>query len=161
MALGDLVADGTVRVLSGTEFDEPVHASRPPPSSATAGPRPAPLLVLVSGDEVNALKSFRNLPDTRVLAIGDVEVQDYVWAKQPAVHRSRRVLPRGWRERRRRRPDGRPADHHPSDHLREELPGHRAATGTPSRCNYRATKPHVRAAVEEIFKVQGHRRATP
>jgi ribosomal protein L4 len=40
-----------------------------------------PLLVLVSGDEANALKSFRNLAGTRALAIGDAEVQDYVWAK--------------------------------------------------------------------------------
>ena len=40
-----------------------------------------PLLVLVSGDELNALKSFRNLAGTRALAIGDAEVQDYVWAK--------------------------------------------------------------------------------
>jgi ribosomal protein L4 len=35
----------------------------------------------VSGDEVNALKSFRNLAGTRALAVGDAEVQDYVWAK--------------------------------------------------------------------------------
>ena len=37
--------------------------------------------MLVSNDELNALKSFRNLAGTRTLAIGDAEVQDYVWAK--------------------------------------------------------------------------------
>ncbi len=34
-----------------------------------------------AGDEVAALKSFRNLAGTRALTIGDAEVQDYVWAK--------------------------------------------------------------------------------
>ena len=32
-------------------------------------------------EEIDALKSFRNLTGTRVLPIGEAEVQDYVWAK--------------------------------------------------------------------------------
>ena len=79
MALGDLVAGGTVRVLSGAAFDEPsTHKAAAILGNAGLD---RPLLVLVSGDEVNALKSFRNLAGTRTLAIGDAEVQDYVWAK--------------------------------------------------------------------------------
>ena len=80
MALGDLVAGGTVRVLSRRELRRAVHQEGGRASSAR--PRSTGrLLVLVSGDELNALKSFRNLAGTRALAIGDAEVQDYVWAK--------------------------------------------------------------------------------
>jgi large subunit ribosomal protein L4 len=79
MALGDLVAGGTVRVLSGALFDEPsTHKAAAILGKAGLD---RPLLVLVSSEEVNALKSFRNLAGTRALAIGDAEVQDYVWAK--------------------------------------------------------------------------------
>ena len=93
MALGDLVAGGTVRVLSGAAFRRALHQAgghHPRATPASTGP----LLVLVGNDELNALKSFRNLAGTRVLAIGDAEVQDYVWAEEPSVHRSGRVLPR-------------------------------------------------------------------
>ncbi|OFW60755.1 MAG: 50S ribosomal protein L4 [Actinobacteria bacterium RBG_16_64_13] len=79
MALADLVAGGTVRVLSGTTFDEP-SAKR---AAGILGKieLEKPLLVLVGGEEVAALKSFRNLAGTRVLTIGEAEVQDYIWAK--------------------------------------------------------------------------------
>jgi large subunit ribosomal protein L4 len=79
MALGDLVSGGTVRVLSGAPFDVP--STQKAASILGKAGLDRPLLVLVSGDEVNALKSFRNLAGTRALAIGDAEVQDYVWAK--------------------------------------------------------------------------------
>jgi len=36
--------------------------------------------VLVGAEEVAAFKSFRNLAGTRVMPIGEAEVQDYVWA---------------------------------------------------------------------------------
>jgi large subunit ribosomal protein L4 len=79
MALADLVAGGTVRVLSGAAFEEPST------QRATTILRKAeldrPLLVLVGAEEIAALKSFRNLAGTRVLTIGEAEVQDYVWAK--------------------------------------------------------------------------------
>jgi large subunit ribosomal protein L4 len=78
MALGDLVAGGTVRMLSGASFDEPS-------TQRAAGildklELQKPLLVLVGADEVAALKSFRNLAGTRVMTIGEAEVQDYIWA---------------------------------------------------------------------------------
>ena len=40
-----------------------------------------PLLVLVGPEELSVLRSFRKLTDTRALAVGDAEVQDYVWAR--------------------------------------------------------------------------------
>ncbi len=79
MALSDLVAGGTVRVLSGASWDAP--STQKAAGIIGKAELDRPLLVLVSGDEVNALKSFRNLAGTRALSIGDAEVQDYVWAK--------------------------------------------------------------------------------
>jgi large subunit ribosomal protein L4 len=79
MALGDLVSGGTVRVLTGAEFAEPStkRAAEIISKAGIAGP----LLVLVGPEEVSALKSFRNIADTRALAVGEAEVQDYVWAR--------------------------------------------------------------------------------
>jgi large subunit ribosomal protein L4 len=79
MALGNLVAEGKVRVLSGVEFAEP-SAKR---AAGIIGKADIakPVLVLVGPEELSALKSFRNLADTRTLAVGEAEVQDYVWAR--------------------------------------------------------------------------------
>ncbi len=79
MALGDLVAGGTTRVLAATEFAEP-STKRAAEIISKAGIE-NPLLVLVGPEEISALKSFRNLTETRALTIGDAEVQDYVWAR--------------------------------------------------------------------------------
>jgi large subunit ribosomal protein L4 len=79
MALADLVAGGTVRVLAGAEFAEP-SAKLAATILGKAGVA-KPLLVLVGPEEISALKSFRNLSGTRALAVGEAEVQDYVWAR--------------------------------------------------------------------------------
>ena len=79
MALADLVTGGTVRVLAGGSFAEP-STKRAAAILAKAG-LDNPLLVLVGPEEIAAFKSFRNLAGTRVLPIGEAEVQDYVWAK--------------------------------------------------------------------------------
>ncbi len=83
MALGDLVAGGTVRVLSGAEFGEP--SSKRAADIIGKAAMDMPLLVLVGPEELSALKSFRNLADTRALSVGDAEVQDYVWARSPLL----------------------------------------------------------------------------
>ncbi|MFH0916556.1 MAG: 50S ribosomal protein L4 [bacterium] len=79
MALADLVAGGTVRVLTGAAFDEP--SAKRAATILGKAELDKPLLVLVGAEEIAALKSFRNLAGTRVLTIGEAEVQDYVWAK--------------------------------------------------------------------------------
>jgi large subunit ribosomal protein L4 len=79
MALADLVAGGTVRVLSGSGFAEP--STRQAAAIVRKAELDSPLLVLVGPDELAALKSFRNLAGTRVMTVGEAEVQDYVWAK--------------------------------------------------------------------------------
>ena len=79
MALGDLVAGGTVRVLAGATFAEP--SAKRAASIVSKTELDKPLLVLVGAEEVSALKSFRNLAGIRAMTIGEAEVQDYVWAK--------------------------------------------------------------------------------
>lgn len=79
MALADLVAGGTVRVLTEAEFAEP--STKRAAGIVQKAELAAPLLVLVGADEIGALKSFRNLPDTRVFTVGEAEVQDYIWAR--------------------------------------------------------------------------------
>jgi len=79
MALADLVGGGTVRVLSGAAFSEP--STKRAASILGKAALDSPVLVLVGAEEIAALKSFRNLAGTRVLTIGEAEVQDYVWAK--------------------------------------------------------------------------------
>lgn len=79
MALTDLVAGGTVRVIPGALFNEP--STKFAAGFLKKSSVDAPLLVLVGADEIAALKSFRNLPNTRALPVGEAEVQDYVWAK--------------------------------------------------------------------------------
>lgn len=79
MALADLVSGGTVRVLSGADFTEP--STKRAANIVGTADIARPLLVLVGPEELSALKSFRNLAGTRALAVGEAEVQDYVWAK--------------------------------------------------------------------------------
>ncbi|NLV71024.1 MAG: 50S ribosomal protein L4 [Actinobacteria bacterium] len=79
MALADLVAGGTVRVLSGASFEEP--STKKAASILDKAELERPLLVLVGSEEIAALKSFRNLTGIRALVVGEAEVQDYVWAK--------------------------------------------------------------------------------
>jgi large subunit ribosomal protein L4 len=78
-ALGNLVENGNVRVLAGLEFEVP--STKRAVAILASSSLPAPYLVVGDPMEVNLLLSFRNLPHTRVLPIGEVEVQDYIWAR--------------------------------------------------------------------------------
>lgn len=79
IALGDLVAGGTVRVLAGADFDEP--STKRAAGIVGKADMTKPLLVLFGPEEASALKSFRNLVGIRARTVGEAEVQDYVWAK--------------------------------------------------------------------------------
>ncbi len=83
MALGNLVGNDCVRVLSGVDFDAP--STRRAAGILDACGLEAPILVMASPNEINTLLSFRNLADTRVLPVNEVEVQDYVWARSAVV----------------------------------------------------------------------------
>jgi large subunit ribosomal protein L4 len=79
MALGALVENDSVRVLSGVEFTEP-STKRAATILAGTGLE-GPFLVITAPEELEALLSFRNLTSTRVFPFNEVEVQDYLWAR--------------------------------------------------------------------------------
>jgi large subunit ribosomal protein L4 len=83
MALGNLIANDAVRVLSGTEFDVP--STKRASAILDSAELDGPTLVVASAEELNTLLSFRNLPRTRVLPVNEVEVQDYVWARSAVL----------------------------------------------------------------------------
>lgn len=93
MALGALVEDGNVRVLSGVEFLQPStkRAAAILKSTGLEGP----FLVITAPEELEALLSFRNIPSTRVFPINEVEVQDYLWARSAVMTDAALILLEG------------------------------------------------------------------
>jgi large subunit ribosomal protein L4 len=69
---------GSVAVLDASTFDTP-STKTAAQALAKWGAR-NPLLVLVTGEEVGAMKSFRNLPRTQVLEVGAAGVADVIGA---------------------------------------------------------------------------------
>ena len=93
MALGSLVENGTVRVLTGVEFETP--STRRAAFILNQSGLDGPTLVVASPKEVNTLLSFRNLVDTRVLPLNEVEVQDYIWARSAVLTEAALVMLQG------------------------------------------------------------------
>lgn len=83
MAMGNLVENGSLSVLAGTSFEEP-STKRAAALVGGAGVE-LPLLLIAAPDELGLLLSFRNLPGVRALPVGDVEVQDYIWARSALI----------------------------------------------------------------------------
>lgn len=86
MALGNLISNDSVRVLSGVEFEAP--STQRAAAILASTELEGPTLVVATAQEVNTLLSFRNLPRTRVLPLGEVEVQDYMWARSAVLTES-------------------------------------------------------------------------
>jgi len=74
---------GSVAVLDAAGFDTP-STKTAAQALAKWGAR-NPLLVLVTGEEVGAMKSFRNLPRTQVLEVGAAGVADVIGAAAVVV----------------------------------------------------------------------------
>ena len=83
MALGNLISNDAVRVLSGVDFEAP--STQRAAAILASTELEGPTLVVGTGREINMLLSFRNLPRTRVLPLSEVEVQDYVWARSAVL----------------------------------------------------------------------------
>jgi large subunit ribosomal protein L4 len=86
VALSAHAGAGSLHALDGGAFDGPSTA-RAAELVATAGLR-APLVVVVTADEGNVAKSFRNLHRTHVVDVLEVEVADVVWARALIVSRA-------------------------------------------------------------------------
>jgi large subunit ribosomal protein L4 len=81
-ALTQHAADGTLGVLDGSGFSEP--STRTAVELLESWGKDLPLVV-VTKDEQNVVKSFRNLDKVVVLTPGELEVAALVWAKSVLV----------------------------------------------------------------------------
>jgi large subunit ribosomal protein L4 len=86
IALSAHAGAGSLHAVDGGAFDAPGTA-KAAELVATAGLRP-PLVVVVTGDERNLAKSFRNLHRTHVVDVLEVEVADVVWARALIVSKA-------------------------------------------------------------------------
>jgi large subunit ribosomal protein L4 len=78
IALSGHAGAGSLHVVDGAGFDAP-RTSRAAELVTTAALR-APLVVVVTGAELDLGKSFRNLERTHVVDVVHLEVADVVWA---------------------------------------------------------------------------------
>jgi large subunit ribosomal protein L4 len=86
IALSAHAGAGSLHAVDGGGFDAP-RTAKAAELVASAGLRP-PLVVVVTGDETNLAKSFRNLHRTHVVDVLEVEVADVVWARALIVSKA-------------------------------------------------------------------------
>jgi len=77
---------GSIAVLNASDFETPSTKSAAQ-ALAKWGAR-SPLLLIVTAEEVGAMKSFRNLPRTHVLEVGAAGVADVIGAAAVVVSES-------------------------------------------------------------------------
>jgi large subunit ribosomal protein L4 len=82
-ALASHSGAGTLALLDASSFDEP--STKLARSFIEASGLEAPIVLVLTDDEVNAAKSFRNLPRVAVVAPSELEVGAVVWARSLVV----------------------------------------------------------------------------
>ncbi len=83
IALSAHAQEGTLAVFSANAFEQP--STKAAVSFLDAFGKEAPVVVVVTGDEESAVKSFRNLPRVAVSTPEDLEVTAVVWARSLLV----------------------------------------------------------------------------
>jgi large subunit ribosomal protein L4 len=74
---------GSVAVLDASDFDTP--STKAAAQALAKWGAKNPLLLLVTAEEIGAMKSFRNLPRTQVLEVGAAGVADVIGAAAVAI----------------------------------------------------------------------------
>src|SRR4051794_971135 len=69
---------GSIAVLEASTFETP--PTKPAPQATAKWDPRQPSLILVEGDDVGVLKSFRNIPKIQVVEVGAVGVADVIGA---------------------------------------------------------------------------------
>ena len=77
---------GSLHIADGSVFDEPKTARAA--ELRQSGELDTPLVVVVTGDERNVAKSFRNLHRTHVVDVVELDVADVVWARSLVVSKA-------------------------------------------------------------------------
>ena len=82
-ALASHASEGTIALLNGESFDTP--STKAAKSLVESSGLTAPIVVVVTDEEQNAAKSFRNLERVAVVAPSELEVGAVVWARSLLV----------------------------------------------------------------------------
>jgi large subunit ribosomal protein L4 len=82
-ALASHAAGGSLALVDAQTFEEP--STKLAKSFLEASGLATPTLVVLTDDEANAVKSFRNLPRVAVVAPSELEVTAVVWARSLVV----------------------------------------------------------------------------
>ncbi len=82
-ALSHHAANGTIAVLDGTTFESP--STKQAKALLEGWGKTTPLLIVAQEDEVNVIKSFRNLERVLVTIPAELEVTSIVWARGVVV----------------------------------------------------------------------------
>jgi large subunit ribosomal protein L4 len=88
-ALSNHAGAGTLALLDAASFDEP--STKAAKTFLESSKLEAPMVVVLTDDEIVAAKSFRNLPRVAVVAPSELEVGAVVWARSLVV--SQAALP--------------------------------------------------------------------
>jgi large subunit ribosomal protein L4 len=78
-ALSDHVASGSFGLLKGSAYDTP--STQGAAAALEAWGKDKPVVLVVTEDEENVIKSFRNLDRVLVLTPDELEVAEVVWAR--------------------------------------------------------------------------------
>jgi large subunit ribosomal protein L4 len=82
-ALSSHAGAGTFALLDASSFDEP--STKSAKAFVESSKLETPIVVVLTDDEANAAKSFRNLPRVAVVAPSELEVAAIVWARSVVV----------------------------------------------------------------------------
>jgi large subunit ribosomal protein L4 len=82
-ALSSHAGAGTLSLLDASAFDEP--STKSAKAFVESSKLETPIVVVLTDDEANAAKSFRNLPRVAVVAPSELEVAAIVWARSLVV----------------------------------------------------------------------------
>jgi large subunit ribosomal protein L4 len=82
-ALASHASEGTLALLDTAEFEQP--STKVARSFLEASGLAAPIVVVLTGDEAAAAKSFRNLERVAIVAPAELEVGAIVWARSLLV----------------------------------------------------------------------------
>jgi len=82
-ALANHVSNGSFALVSGSTFSEP--STKVAAGLVESSKFVLPLLLVCNDDELNLIRSFRNLPKVAVVSASELEVAAVVWARSLLV----------------------------------------------------------------------------
>jgi large subunit ribosomal protein L4 len=92
-ALASHASDGTLAIVDASIFEQP--STKLARGLVEGAALATPIVVVATEDETNLVKSFRNLEKVAVVAPGELEVADILWARSLLISESALELVQG------------------------------------------------------------------